>query len=146
MRSNTKILLSLLFLFVGSETLSANYAFKKKIKHVCKSYRITVDAAKFDLDQNTFSMTLESGRNDFEMFMLVGFAASGQAVAHQQDMGLANAYTPSKVVVSVIVPASKGEFNTFIASCDSELAISLANGTTDSSDFMKTIMETMEIL
>ncbi|MBL7013780.1 MAG: hypothetical protein ISR83_05130 [Candidatus Marinimicrobia bacterium] len=146
MRSNTKILLSLLFLFVGSETLSANYAFKKKIKNVCKSYRITVDASKFDLNQDTFSMTLESGRNDFEMFMLVGFAAAGQAVAHQKEMGLANAYTPSTVEVSVLVPVSKGEFSTFIASCDSKLAISLAEGTTDSSDFMKTIMEKMEIL
>ena len=146
MRSNTKILLSLLFLFVGSETLSANYAFKKKIKNVCKSYRITVDASKFDLNQDTFSMTLESGRNDFEMFMLVGFAAAGQAVAHQKEMGLANAYTPSTVEISVLVPVSKGEFSTFIARCDSKLAISLADGTTDSSDFMKTIMEKMEIL
>jgi len=50
------------------------------------------------------------------------------------------------VEVSILVPASKGEFNTFIASCDSKLAISLADGSTDSSDFMKVIMGKMEIL
>ncbi|MBT3299391.1 MAG: hypothetical protein HN657_06950 [Candidatus Marinimicrobia bacterium] len=143
MRTNSKIILSLLFLFVGSETLSANYAFKKKIKNVCKSYHVSVDATEFDLGKDTFSMSLESGRNDFEMFMLVGFAAAGQAVAHQEEMGLDNAYVPSKIEISVIVPLSKGESSTFIVACDSDLAISLANGETDSAEFMKIIMKKM---
>ena len=80
------------------------------------------------------------------MFMLVGFASAGQAIAHQKDMGLSNAYMPNTVVVSVSVPISKGEFNTFIADCPSDMAISLADGRMDSSDFMQEIMKKMEIL
>ena len=45
-------------------------------------------------------------------------------------------YTPNSITVRK-VPISKGEFNTFIASCKSEDAISLANGILDSSVFMK---------
>ena len=40
---------------------------------------------------------------------------------------------------------SKGEFNTFVADCSSEMAISLADGRMDSSDFMQEIMKKMEI-
>ena len=80
------------------------------------------------------------------MFMLVGFASAGQAIAHQKEMGLANAYTPSVISVSVAVPISKGESNTFVANCSSEMAISLADGTMDSSEFMQQIMKKIEIL
>ena len=79
------------------------------------------------------------------MFMLVGFASAGQAISHQKQMNLSNSYTPSAITVSVAVPISKGEFNTFIASCKSEDAISLANGILDSSVFMQNIMKNMEI-
>jgi len=61
-------------------------------------------------------------------------------------MGLANAYTPSMISVSVDVPASKGEFNTFVANCSSDVAISLADGRMDSTEFMQEIMKKMEIL
>ena len=71
--------------------LFGNYAFKKKVKNICKSYRITVESDQFELENDTFYLTLESGRNNFEMFMVVGFAAAGQAVAHQKDLGLSNA-------------------------------------------------------
>ena len=40
----------------------------------------------------------------------------------------------------------KGEFNTFMATCNSDTAISLADGRIDSSEFMQEIMKTMEIL
>ena len=53
-------------LFVNS--LFANYAFKKKVKSVCKTYRITVDSDHFELGDDTFFIDLESGRNNFEMF------------------------------------------------------------------------------
>ena len=52
-------------------------------------------------------MQMQSGRNNFEMYMLVGFASAGQAIAHQKQMGLSNAYTPNKIRVSVAVPISK---------------------------------------
>ena len=58
----------------------ANYAFKKKIKSVCSSYRVSVNASAMDFDSDLFSLTLESNRNNFEMVMLVGFASAGQAM------------------------------------------------------------------
>ena len=107
---------------IGS--LFGNYAFKKKVKSVCKSYRISVQSSQLSLQGDEYSINMESGRNNFEMFMLVGFASAGQAIAHQKEMGLANAYLPSSVNVSVAVPVSKGEYNTFIANCSSDMAIS----------------------
>jgi len=126
--------------------LFGNYAFKKKVKSVCKSYRISVESSQLSLNGDEYSINMESGRNNFEMFMLVGFASAGQAIAHQKEMGLANAYLPSSVNVSVAVPVSKGEFNTFIANCSSDMAISLADGSMDSSEFMQEIMKKIDIL
>jgi len=126
--------------------LFGNYAFKKKVKSVCKSYRISVESSQLSLNGDEYSINMESGRNNFEMFMLVGFASAGQAIAHQKEMGLANAYLPSSVNVSVAVPVSKGEYNTFIANCSSDMAISLADGSMDSSEFMQEIMKKIDIL
>ena len=116
-----------------------NYAFKKKIKTVCSSYRVSVDASAMDFGNNLFSLTLESNRNNFEMVMLVGFASAGQAVSHQNSLGLSNAYVPKKISVRVNVPASKGETMVFEATCSSDIAIELAAGTLDSSEFMQKI-------
>lgn len=129
---------------IGS--LFGNYAFKKKVKSVCKSYRISVESSQLSLDGDEYSINMESGRNNFEMFMLVGFASAGQAIAHQKEMGLANAYLPTSVNVNVAVPVSKGEYNTFIANCSSDMAISLADGSMDSSEFMQEIMKKIDIL
>ncbi len=126
--------------------LAANYAFKKKVKSVCKTYRITVDSEQFELGEDTFFMTLESGRNDFEMFMVVGFAAAGQAVVHQKQMGLSNAYMPANVQVSVRVPTAKDSFNTFVASCSSKMANELAEGRMDSAEFMQKITKNLKIM
>ena len=129
---------------IGS--LFGNYAFKKKVKSVCKSYRISVESSQLSLNRDEYSINMESGRNNFEMFMLVGFASAGQAIAHQKEMGLANAYLPSSINVSVAVPVSKGEYNTFIANCPANMAISLADGSMDSSEFMQEIMKKIDIL
>ena len=146
MKSNKILIIALALLFCVPGLLSANYAFKKKVKDVCKSYRISLEPSQLSLNENAVEISLESGRNNFEMFMLVGFASAGQAIAHQKDMGLSNAYIPNIVVVSVSVPISKGDFNTFIADCSSDMAISLADGRMDSSEFMQEIMKKMEIL
>ena len=146
MKSNKILIIALALLFCVPGSLSANYAFKKKVKDVCKSYRISLESSQLSLNENAVEISLESGRNNFEMFMLVGFASAGQAIAHQKDMGLSNAYIPNTVVVSVSVPISKGDFNTFIADCSSDMAISLADGRMDSSEFMQEIMKKMEIL
>ena len=117
----------------------ANYAFKKKIKSVCSSYRVSVNASAMDFDSDLFSLTLESNRNNFEMVMLVGFASAGQAVSHQNSLGLSNAYVPKEISIRVNVPASKGETMVFEAKCSSDDAIQLAAGTLDSSEFMQKI-------
>ena len=146
MRSNKRIFILFLSLALCSSFLSANYAFKKKVKDVCKSYRISMESNQLELETDVVSIIMKSGRNNFEMFMLVGFASAGQAIAHQKQMGLSNAYTPSTVRVIVEVPASKGNFNQFVAVCSSKMAISLADGGMDSSDFMQEVMKNMQIL
>ena len=117
----------------------ANYAFKKKIKSVCSSYRVSVDASSMDFGNDLFSLTLESNRNNFEMVMLVGFASAGQAVSHQNSLGLSNAYVPKEISIRVNVPASKGETMVFEATCSSDIAIELSSGTLDASEFMQKI-------
>ena len=146
MKSNriSFILISAFFFNVGG--LFGNYAFKKKVKDVCKSYRISMNSSQLELEDDEVSLNMESGRNNFEMFMLVGFASAGQAIAHQKQMGLSNAYLPGTVRVIVEVPASKGNFNQFVAVCSSKMAISLADGGMDSSDFMQEVMKNMQIL
>lgn len=146
MQSKRILFIVLFALILNADGLFGNYAFKKKVKTVCKSYRIPVESSQLSLDMDEFSITMESGRNNFEMFMLVGFASAGQAITHQKQMGLANAYTPGTVRVSVAVPISKGDFNTFMANCSADMAISLADGRMDSSEFMQEIMKNMEIL
>ena len=146
MQSKRILFIVLFALILNADGLFGNYAFKKKVKTVCKSYRIPVESSQLSLDTDEFSITMESGRNNFEMFMLIGFASAGQAITHQKQMGLANAYTPGTVRVSVEVPISKGDFNTFMANCSADMAISLADGRMDSSEFMQEIMKNMEIL
>ena len=100
---------------------------------------MSVDASAMDFGNNLFSLALESNRNNFEMVMLVGFASAGQAVSHQNSLGLSNAYVPKEISVRVNVPASKGETMVFEATCSSAIAIELAAGTLDSSEFMQKI-------
>ena len=135
----------LLPIFFSVNFLFGNYAFKKKVREVCKSYRIPMESSQLDLGKSEITISMESGRNNFEMYMLVGFASAGQAIAHQKEMNLSNAYTPLIISLNVAVPTSRDEFNTFSASCSSEMAISLANGRMDSSEFMQKIMKNIKI-
>mgnify|MGYP005689565057 FL=1 len=134
----------ILFFFYWSP-LFGNYAFKKKVKEVCRSYRIPIESSQLELGNSEVVITMESGRNNFEMYMLVGFASAGQAIAHQKEMNLSNAYSPIMVSLNVAVPASRNEFNTFSASCSAEMAISLADGRMDSTEFMQEIMKNIKI-
>ena len=142
---NRKLFILPLAVILITSTVFGNYAFKKKVKEVCKSYRIPIESSQLDLGESEIIITMESGRNNFEMYMLVGFASAGQAIAHQKEMNLSNAYTPLMVSLNVAVPASKDEYNTFSASCSSEMAISLADGRMDSSEFMQEIMKNIKI-
>ena len=104
-----------------------------------------MESSQLVLGKSEITITMESGRNNFEMYMLVGFASAGQAIAHQKEMNLSNAYIPLIISLNVAVPASRDEFNTFSASCSSEMAISLADGRMDSSEFMQEIMKNIKI-
>ena len=115
-----------LFITLVVPSLYANYAFKKKVKAVCSSYRVDVQSSQLSLEPNQFTISLESGRNNFEMFMLVGFASAGQAISHQKQMNLSNSYTPSAIIVSVAVPISKGEFNLISLSSVTKLSSTIA--------------------
>ena len=136
-------------IFFSANFLFGNYAFKKKVKEVCKSYRIPMESSQLNLGKSEITISMESGRNNFEMYMLVGFASAGQAIAHQKELkektNLSNAYIPLIISLYVAVPASRNEFNTFSASCSSEMAISLADGRMDSSEFMQKIMKNIKI-
>jgi len=137
--NNKRISFYCIILLLMVNSVHANYAFKKKIKSVCSSYRVSVNTSSMDLDTDLFSLNLESNRNNFEMVLLVGFASAGQAVSHQKSLGLSNSYIPNEIMVKVNVPASKGETMIFEAVCSSEMAMQLAAGTLDSSDFMQKI-------
>ena len=104
-----------------------------------------MESSQLNLGKSEITISMESGRNNFEMYMLVGFASAGQAIAHQKEMNLSNAYIPLIISLNVAVPASRDEFNTFSASCSSEMAISLADGRMDSSEFMQEIMKNIKI-
>ena len=145
MSSNKKLFILPFIAILLSSTLLGNYAFKKKVKEVCKSYRIPIESSQLSLGDSEIIITMESGRNNFEMYMLVGFASAGQAIAHQKEMNLSNAYIPLMVSLNVAVPASRDEYNTFSASCSSEMAMSLADGRMDSSEFMQEIMKNIKI-
>ena len=145
MSLNRKLFIIPLAALLLTSAVFGNYAFKKKVKEVCKSYRIPIESSQLALGDSEITITMESGRNNFEMYMLVGFASAGQAIAHQKEMNLSNAYTPLMVSLNVAVPASKDEYNTFSASCSSEMAISLADGRMDSSEFMQEIMKNIKI-
>ena len=44
----------LLFTLLSFNGLYSNYAFKKKVQNVCKSYRITIDISTFNFDDGVF--------------------------------------------------------------------------------------------
>ena len=146
MKSKNPPILLLFLIILTTGQLSANYAFKMKVKSTANSYRINIESKSLILDDpGQLIIELRSGRNNFEMFILVGFASAGGAIEHQKEMDLKNSYVPSNIVVVVEVPSSRGQFTTFTAKCSAEKAISLYNGETDSSQFMQEIMETIEI-
>ena len=151
MKSMNKILILLLFAVMSSQTLYANYAFYRKVTSTCKSYRLDVNADNMDLDieNNDFSINLESRRNNFEMVMLIGFASAGQAIIHQKHLqGTISNYNP--VIpdqVNVVVTVPMGRDNTiFSAEANAILVQELADGSLDSADFMRKIKDSIETL
>tara|TARA_B100001750_G_scaffold229111_1_gene224181 strand:- start:168 stop:572 length:405 start_codon:yes stop_codon:yes gene_type:complete len=98
------ILLAAVFLFV-SQGLFADQKYFNEVKKVAKSYRIetSFENMKIVKDENgkdVFYITLSSNRNNFEMVMLVGYIAAGQAMK--------SGFQPISVFVTVDVPLGEG--------------------------------------
>ncbi len=62
--------------------LRADLTFFSIVQQVCKSYRVPVTMDQMDLgsEDTTFTLALQSRRNNFEEVMLVVYIASGQAI------------------------------------------------------------------
>ena len=151
MKIINKIFFALFITVFGSEVLFANYAFYRQITSTCKSYHIEVSSNEMLLstDNKNFSINLTSRRNNFEMIMLIGFAAAGKAIIHQKHLqGPINNYNP--VIpdqVNVVVTVPMGRDNTiFSAEANTILVQELADGTLDSADFMRKIKDSIQTL
>ena len=98
------ILLAPVFLF-ASQGLFADQKYFNEVKKVAKSYRIetsfeNMKIVKDEKGKDVFYITLSSNRNNFEMVMLVGYIAAGQAMK--------SGFEPSSVFVTVDVPLGEG--------------------------------------
>ncbi|MBH31442.1 MAG: hypothetical protein CMG71_05555 [Candidatus Marinimicrobia bacterium] len=88
-----------------SQTLFANQKYFDEVKKVTKSYRVetsfeNMQVVKDEKGKDVFYITLASNRNNFEMVMLVGYIAAGQAMK--------SGFQPSSVFVTVDVPLGEG--------------------------------------
>ena len=151
MKIINKLFLVLFITVFGSEVLLANYAFYRQITSTCKSYRIEVSSNEMLLstDNKNFAINLTSRRNNFEMIMLIGFAAVGKAIIHQKHLqGTISNYNP--VIpdqVNVVVTVPMGRDNTiFSAEANAILVQELADGSLDSADFMRKIKDSIQTL
>ena len=151
MKIINKLFLVLFIGVFGSEVLFANYAFYRQVTSTCKSYRVEVSLGEMSLsaDNKNFAINLTSRRNNFELIMLVGFAAAGKAIIHQKHLqGTISNYNP--VIpdeVNVIVTVPMGRDNTiFSAEANAILVQELADGSLDSADFMRKIKDSIQTL
>ena len=150
-KTKYKLLLVLFIAITGSEILFANYAFYRQVTSTCKSYRVEVSSGEMLLsaDNNNFAINLSSRRNNFELIMLVGFAAAGKAIIHQKHLqGTISNYNPvipGQVNVVVTVPMGRDK-TIFSAEADAIIVQGLADGSLDSADFMRKIKDSIQTL
>jgi len=149
-----RYLLVLGLLLFGTQALYANYAFYRQVTNTCKYYRVKVDPSDMTLTktgegQYTFSISLHSMRNNFEMVMLVGFISVGQAIQHQRRLATNNPdYTPivpENTEVTITVPISR-ENMVITASARADVIMDLAEGKIDTAEFMRRIKDSIQTL
>jgi len=141
-------------LVMSSQFAFANYGFYRKVTNTCKYYRVTVDEKKMSLTKNkngsySFSIEMESLRNNFEMVMLVGFISVGQAMNHQEKFAKKKpeytAIIPEDTDVTVTIPVSRQ--NTIItAKATAGQIRQLTDGKIDSAGFMRLIKNSIQTL
>ena len=93
------------FFFLTSPMVFCNQKYFNHVQRAAKAYRIEIPIDKMKIvpdekGKNSFYITLASNRNNFEMVMLVGYIASGQAMK--------TGYGPETFFVSVDVPLGEG--------------------------------------
>ncbi|MFQ6604160.1 MAG: hypothetical protein ACE5D8_01260 [Fidelibacterota bacterium] len=137
----------ILLLFL--QPVFGNYAFYNKVRKTCETYRVDIVNSGMELTASNFSLELESKRNDFEMTMLVGFAAAGQALIHQQYLAkMKQRYTPIlPQTIQVVVHVPLGRKGTVITARASASNVQrLAEGTLKSSEFIRLIKDSITTL
>lgn len=80
------MLLTLCLVLATASQLMANMGFFTIVQQVCKSYRVPVALDQMTLNGEAtgkadFHLVLQSRRNNFEEVLLVGYIASGRAIA-----------------------------------------------------------------
>jgi len=102
-----------------------------------------------DTGGTVFDLTLTSLRNNFQMVMVVGFIAAGQAIKHQQYLKVQlesyHPVIPDEVIVTVNIPAGRNSM-IISARANRDLIIKLTNGSINTEDFMREIKNTIEII
>ncbi len=93
------------FFFLTSPMVFCNQKYFNQVQKAAKAYRVEVSADKMKIvpdekGKKSFYITLTSNRNNFEMVMLVGYIAAGQAMK--------TGYVPETFFVSVDVPLGEG--------------------------------------
>ena len=93
------------FFFLSSPFVFCNQKYFNQVQKAAKAYRVTISKDKMKIvpdakGKDSFYITLASNRNNFEMVMLVGYIAAGQAMK--------TGYAPETFFVSVDVPLGEG--------------------------------------
>ena len=126
-----------------------NYAFYNTVKKTCEGYRVIIKQDDMEMLQDEFDLNLKSNRNNFEMIMVVGFAAVGQAIRQQYYLAEKHSdykpYIPEKIAIKVVVPVERNQMTIF-AHADAELVRQLAEGKIETVDFMRQIKDSIQTL
>lgn len=137
-RKSINMLLLLGWLMALATTAQANMRFYSIVQQVCKSYRVPVGLEQMKLeelesDNPTFHMVLQSRRNNFEEVMMVGYIASGQAIA-RTGLGI------KTIMITVTIPKSDNMM--LMTTADVGLVEQLRLGKIKSSEFMRKLQWT----
>ena len=104
----------------------ANLRFYTIVQQNCMAYRVATDASQMDLEEEsdgslTFSLQLESRRNNYEEVMMIGYIAVGQAV-ERTDLNVQTIHiivtTPNSIIhttadISLVEQLLREEINSF---------------------------------
>lgn len=112
----------------------ANVKFYSVVQRVCRSYRVPVTMQNMRLDYppdgTTFDLALQSRRNNFQEVMLVGYIASGQAIAR-------TGVDVRTITITISIP--KADNRLLMTSADVALLNQLRLGKIKSSEFIRQI-------